>query len=79
MVTIKQRNKRNQLEPDDPAPSEKHARQRAAEILRASGRLPRDLDDWLHTERDPETSRNPSRMEPTLNTISLYLCRFQKK
>jgi len=52
MVTMKQRNKSKQPEPDGPAPSEKHTRRRVCEILWASGRLPRDLDDWLHPERE---------------------------
>jgi hypothetical protein len=59
---MKEQNNYKKLEFDDPAPSEKHAGRRADEILRAPGCLPRDLDDWLRTERDPETGKNPSRM-----------------
>jgi len=42
----------------DSAPSEKHARRRACEILWAPGSLPRDLDEWLHTERELLAGKN---------------------
>ena len=52
MVTMKQRNKSKQPEPDGPVPSERHARHRVCDILWAPGSLPRDLDDWLHSESE---------------------------
>ncbi len=52
MVTMKQRTKHKQSEPDGPAPSERHARRRVCDILWAPGSLPRDLDDWLHSESE---------------------------
>jgi len=36
----------------DPAPSKGHTRRRADGIVRAPGSLPRNLDDWLHAERE---------------------------
>jgi|GEM_PF-477352 len=36
----------------DPAPSQRHARRRADGTARAPGSLPRNLNDWLHAERE---------------------------
>ncbi|MGA3265958.1 MAG: hypothetical protein ABSE16_03950 [Verrucomicrobiota bacterium] len=50
-------NKHKKPEPDDPAHSGKNASLHADEIPWAPGSLPRDLDDWLQTERLTEKAR----------------------